>query len=176
MRATAQGADPEVMSYDNLRAGRRSASQSIYSITTCISARRRQLVRPRYCAIVADAMAFAEISGAAVNLVWVLMPDHVHWLFQLIGTQPLSVVVGSMKSFSSRPIGIGEFWQRGYFDHQLRTNEALRTHARYLTENPLRAGLVTNIAEYPWWFARWEPPPRGRGEGMQRIDLSGMLW
>jgi REP element-mobilizing transposase RayT len=46
-------------------------------------------------------------------------------------------------------------WQEGFHDHALRREEDLRDIARYIVLNPVRAGLVRNIREYPLWDAVW---------------------
>jgi hypothetical protein len=37
----------------------------------------------------------------------------------------------------------------------LRKDEDLQTVARYIVANPLRAGLVEKIGDYPLWDAIW---------------------
>ena len=49
----------------------------------------------------------------------------------------------------------GPIWQKGYYDHGLRREEDLRTTARYIVANPLRAGIVKRLADYPHWDAIW---------------------
>jgi len=46
-------------------------------------------------------------------------------------------------------------WQKGYFDRALRREEDLKAMARYIVANPLRAGLVEHIGQYPLWDAIW---------------------
>jgi hypothetical protein len=46
-------------------------------------------------------------------------------------------------------------WQKGFYDHALREGEALQNVARYIVANPLRAGLVAHIGDYPLWDAVW---------------------
>ncbi len=41
-------------------------------------------------------------------------------------------------------------WQRYSFEHVVRDNERSTTIARYILQNPVRAGLVTSIADYPF--------------------------
>lgn len=93
------------------------------------------------------------------TLAFVVMPDHVHWLVQL-NQKPLSRVVQSAKSFSAKAIlkpvkGIGPVWQRGFHDHALRKDEDIQSVARYVVMNPVRAGIVTSVREYPLWDAVW---------------------
>ena len=95
------------------------------------------------------------------------MPDHMHWLFDLTGEVPLSRVVASLKNHTTRRINErsgrhGSLWQPGFHDHALRREEDLKATARYVLKNPLRAGLVTSLRDYPHWDALWvshEPRP-----------------
>ncbi|MDT4860797.1 Transposase IS200 like protein [compost metagenome] len=94
------------------------------------------------------------------SLAWVLMPDHLHWLIQLRGPFGLSTVIKVLKGRSSRQLGLrmdtgGSVWQSGFHDHALRREEDLLKVARYLVANPLRAGLVERIGDYPFWDAHW---------------------
>jgi REP element-mobilizing transposase RayT len=41
-------------------------------------------------------------------------------------------------------------WQRYGFEHTLRSAEAAFGVARYILENPIRAGLVAHIEDYPF--------------------------
>jgi REP element-mobilizing transposase RayT len=49
----------------------------------------------------------------------------------------------------------GTFWQRGFYDYAIRQDEDLKKLARYIVANPLRAGLVESIGDYPHWDAKW---------------------
>ena len=42
-------------------------------------------------------------------------------------------------------------WQKGYYDHLIRNEEDLIASARYIIANPLRAKLIANVADYPYW-------------------------
>jgi len=41
-------------------------------------------------------------------------------------------------------------WQKGFFDHILRSGEAYSQKWDYVRENPVRAGLVTDWREWPF--------------------------
>jgi len=93
-------------------------------------------------------------------LAWVLMPDHVHWLLQLGETDSLGEVIGRLKSASSRHTNralnrTGPLWSKAFHDHALREEEDLQAVARYIVANPLRAGLIKRIGDYPFWNAIW---------------------
>ena len=89
-----------------------------------------------------------------------VMPDHVHWLFQLQEVQTLVEVMKAFKARSAVKINQysgrqGSLWQKAYYDHALRKDEDVREIARYIVANPLRAGLVTHIGDYSHWDAIW---------------------
>ncbi len=93
-------------------------------------------------------------------LAWVLMPDHAHWLMQLGESDNLSVVVNRLKSASARATNRvlereGPLWESAFHDRALRREEDVRTIARYIVGNPLRAGLVARVGEYSFWDAVW---------------------
>jgi putative transposase len=82
-----------------------------------------------------------------------LMPDHVHLLLGVGASSNLNSVVGAWKSHcyaARRKRGLERrFWQRSFYDHALREEEDLEVAGRYILENPVRAGLVREIREYP---------------------------
>ena len=87
------------------------------------------------------------------------MPDHIHLLLQL-GETELSVVMKRLKARTAialnREIGRrGRFWAKGFHDHALRKEEDLLAVSRYIVANPLRAGLVKSVSDYPYWDAVW---------------------
>ncbi|HEU0187841.1 MAG TPA: transposase [Gallionellaceae bacterium] len=101
-----------------------------------------------------------QLLGDARMLAWVLMPDHVHWLFQLGEKHNLGTLVRRLKSSSAlqvnRALGrTGRLWAKTFHDHALRKDEDLQDVARYIVANPLRAGLVERIGDYPFWNAAW---------------------
>jgi len=44
----------------------------------------------------------------------------------------------------------GDLWQRSYFEHVLRDDEDPFQVARYILDNPVRAGLVQSPENYPF--------------------------
>lgn len=87
------------------------------------------------------------------------MPDHLHWLVQL-KTGSLNQLMQRLKSRSAISLNRlhgthGAIWQKGYHDRAIRDEEDLRDVARYIVANPLRAGLVKRIGDYPFWDATW---------------------
>jgi len=45
---------------------------------------------------------------------------------------------------------VGASWQKDFYDHIIRKEEKLSTHVRYILDNPVRKGLVSDWQEYPF--------------------------
>ena len=93
-------------------------------------------------------------------LAWVLMPDHLHSLLQLGERDKLDAEVSRLKSASARQANrvlhrAGEVWAYAFHDHALRSDEDMQGVARYVVANPVRAGLVARVGDYPFWNAVW---------------------
>jgi REP element-mobilizing transposase RayT len=88
------------------------------------------------------------------------MPDHLHWLF-VLRTGNLSSLVAKFKQASAGEVNrisgsSGQaLWQRGFYDRAARKDDDVHALARYIVANPLRAGLVEHIGDYPFWDAIW---------------------
>jgi putative transposase len=100
-------------------------------------------------------------------LSYVLMPDHAHLL--VLGLTETSNAVRLVQRFKeitgfrSKQRYARPMWQRSFYDHVVRRNEDLVTIARYIVQNPIRAGLVQAEDEWPYLggslLAGAEAPP-----------------
>ena len=143
-----------------LRSGRSSGKNHIYHITTRTFDREPLFDNFETGRLVVKYIDHEEKTGHIKTLAFVVMPDHLHWLMQLITDRPMSVAVNNVKSFSARRINqrrkqSGRVWQKGFYDRSLRHEEDVIVTARYIMANPLRAGLVRRIGDYPLWDAVW---------------------
>jgi len=148
------------MPRDDLRKGRVSLSYNAYFVTT-VTQNRMPYFHDFYCArlLVAEMRRLHEEHQLA-SLAWVIMPDHLHWLFQLQENQSLSEIVQLLKGRSGHRINRylqrqGSVWDRAFHDHALRKDEDIKGIARYIVANPLRAKLVEKLDDYPLWDAVW---------------------
>lgn len=165
------------MGYSNLRKGRYSAANNHYVVTTVTAAREPWFASTSACRAMREALALSEEKECFSAFAWVLMPDHLHLMLALGSSTDLSTAVERVKADSARRINAaigrtGAIWQSGFYDHRLRSDDDLRAQARYLVANPLRAGLVQRIADYPHWFALWAPAPFGpamHGDLVERL-------
>ncbi|QXP83607.1 transposase [Methylococcus sp. Mc7] len=144
----------------DLRRGRFSESGRPYLVTTVTHQRTPRFLAFGACRCVVQELRNADARGDSRTLAWVLMPDHLHWLFELQAVS-LSTVVGRFKQASARNVkGLLEckgqrLWQPGFHDRAVRKEEDIRAIARYVVANPLRAGLVKRLGDYPHWDAVW---------------------
>jgi REP element-mobilizing transposase RayT len=74
------------MSYDALRKGRHSQHHQIYSITTVTRDRQRLFVDINVARLLVHELRRLHDNGDITSLAWVIMPDHLHWLIQLNGS------------------------------------------------------------------------------------------
>ena len=93
-------------------------------------------------------------------LAWTLMPDHLHLLITLSHADSLQSVVQKVKSNTARELksndlNLGQIWASAFHDRALRWDEDIRGVARYVVLNPVRAGLVERVGDYPYWDAVW---------------------
>ena len=145
--------------HHRLRKGRHSVSGQVYFVTTTTRG-RSPLFADWDVAIVACRTNVHLLTwGDARLLCWVLMPDHWHGLVEL-GEQPLPLVVNRFKSRIAKAIraevdGSVHVWARSYHDRAVRREESLVDVARYIAMNPVRAGLVPRVGDYPYWHAAW---------------------
>jgi putative transposase len=126
-----------------------------YFLTLCARDRKRVFV---------DSRVVEAILGVLRNVcgrysfgvyAYCFMPDHLHLI--VTGEDDSSDLPGMVQAFKSlapgavRKIGMFDLWQKGYYDHVLRTGESMDSAARYVFMNPVRAGLVGRVEE--WEFS-----------------------
>jgi REP element-mobilizing transposase RayT len=143
----------------HLRTGQQLESGRIYLLTAVTHERQTIFKDWRIGRLVVHELRRAQESGDATSIAWVVMPDHFHWLIELHNGD-LPKLMQSVKSRSARAInkerGRQEtLWQKGYFDRVLRRDEDLKSAARYIIANPMRAGLVAHVGDYSLWDAIW---------------------
>jgi REP element-mobilizing transposase RayT len=93
-------------------------------------------------------------------LAWVVMPNHVHWLFTPLDGHKLKEILHSIKSFCSNEANLildrrGTFWMEDYFDRWIRDEKHFKNAVRYIEHNPVKAGLCRKPEDWPWSSAHW---------------------
>ena len=143
-----------------LRRSRYSSPQQIYHVTLVTKNRTPLFLDFDAACVAARCFQDATILDDSAMLAWVLMPDHAHCLLQLGEHDSLPALVTRLKCASARNANEvlrrkGAVWGRAYHEHAVREEAKVVPIARYLVRNPLRAGLVTRLGDYPFWNASW---------------------
>jgi len=124
----------------------------IYFLTACTAQRRpllaKQDVHEAFIRFARQGPAHGVWIGA-----YVLMPDHLHAFVALDAERVnLSALMKSLKNVLSKKLrerGVAPpHWQKGFFDHLLRSQESAAEKWKYVRENPVRAGLVGYSSEW----------------------------
>lgn len=111
----------------------------------------------RECRIVLDHLIAGD--GRFYTLeVAMVMPDHVHLLLRPKPAYSLSRVMKGIKGVSSRLVNQsrgagGTVWQDESHDRIMRDENEAIEKARYILDNPRRAGLVDHPEAYPFYFS-----------------------
>ncbi len=106
---------------------------------------------PEIRGIVSDTLRYND--GNKYRLIaYVIMPNHVHVLFELFGNNSIESVMKSIKGYSSRKIyeltgGSGSVWMKEYFDRIVRDASHLKSYIRYIINNP----RFLQPGEYELW-------------------------
>jgi putative transposase len=142
-----------------LRKARVSEPGRTYLLTTVTDRRRPLFGDWRIGRLLVAELRAEHESGRVESMAWVIMPDHLHWLM-ILREGTLEALMRRGKSRSALAIhaalgDAGQLWQKSYHDHAVRAEEELRAMARYVVANPLRAGLVDSLGDYPLWDAIW---------------------
>ena len=151
---------PDAMAHQHrLRHGRVSEPGRVYAVTKCTANRQPLLCAPHpapsdVADIIFDALRFACGRRWIAVAACVVMPDHLHLLLQLGREKGLPVLLGDLFRFTAREVNrardcTGAVWQAGYFEHAVRRDEDMEAQARYVVENPVRAGWVDDWRQWP---------------------------
>ena len=116
------------------------------------------LRRPEVAKIVEDQLLAGD--GNSYRLIeWVIMPNHVHVLAEIEPAIEMWRVVKNWKG----PTGVacnrvldrtGTFWYREYHDRFMRDEGHFQNTVGYIHRNPVKAGLCSHPADWPFGSAR----------------------
>jgi putative transposase len=125
-----------------------------YFLTFCTHQRRRLFVSPDRVAVVRTQIERAALEQRVAITAFCFMPDHAHLLVEgQAEDSDCRRFIARAKQFSGyyyRAAFREPLWQRYGYERTLRSGENAVSVARYILENPVRAGLVERIDEYPF--------------------------
>jgi len=125
-----------------------------YFLTFCTNQRRDLFAQIEIVDLVHAQIVRASNEEDFAIIAYCFMPDHVHLLIQ--GTSERS----DCKRFMTKAKQYSGFnysqtfrdvlWQRYGYERVLREEETTVAVARYILRNPIRAGLVQDVLDYPF--------------------------
>ncbi len=127
---------------------------ALYFLTFCARNRRPTFVESSVFDATLGKFRNVAIRESFAVLAYCFMPDHAHLLVEgLKESSDLRRFAKLMKQHSgaAHALQTGQpLWQEGYYDRVLREEEDVKEVARYILDNPVRAGLVRTPSEYPY--------------------------
>jgi REP element-mobilizing transposase RayT len=82
------------------------------------------------------------------------MPDHIHFFAAFDDRMDLSIWMKSMKNCLSKSFRETGFkpphWQKGFFDHLMRSEDSYGSKREYVFHNPVRHNLVPEASLWPF--------------------------
>jgi putative transposase len=123
-------------------------------VTACTRDRQKAFVANDFCALAVRQLLARAFHHRFTIPAYCLMPDHAHVVLRgRSATVDLSRLIAAWRQdtgFSWSLRSGRRLWQRGCWDRTLRADDDLLPIARYVLENPVRAGLVADPRDYPW--------------------------
>jgi putative transposase len=146
--------------HSSLHGGRYSVPGQIHLVTFTTVERQALFADHPLARSAARAVEDERLWYRSRLLAWILMPDHWHGLIELGELDSLSICIQKLKANCARSVraerpGIKAVWAAGFHDRALRSDEDLKSAARYLVANPIRAGLVRQVGDYSYWNTVW---------------------
>jgi REP element-mobilizing transposase RayT len=124
-----------------------------YFVTCCTRDRRAVFIDVGIGEFVASQLRRTCRREKFALLAYCLMPDHAHVLVEgTSDTSDLRRLIKSAKQRSGQSFAARHsqpLWQEGFHDRVLRHDEDSKQIARYIVENPVRAGLARSALDYP---------------------------
>ena len=126
----------------------------IYFVTASTAQRKRVLARREIHSAFVKFAEHGQKLGAWIGS-YVIMPDHFH-LFVALEDERITLsqwarALKGVLSSELRKVGVAApHWQKGFFDHVLRSEESASQKWEYVRDNPVRAGLVATWDDWPY--------------------------
>ena len=129
-----------------------------YFVTCCVAGRCRAFVDKASVECVHTQILRTCSERGFVELAAVFMPDHLHVLLKGVSASsaflPFMKLMRQRTAMFYRRLRGDSLWQEGYFDRVLRPDDDPAAVARYIVDNPVRAGLVRKPEAYPFTYGQ----------------------
>jgi putative transposase len=131
------------------------SGQSHFVTFTCYH-RRAYFDLPDVCDLFVQCLESVRCRFAMCVYGYVVMPEHVHLLLNEPEQGMLADAIHLLKSsFAKRVPWLGDshsgvFWQKRYYDRNVRDEREFTKKLRYLHRNPVKRGLVKQPGDWKW--------------------------
>ena len=131
-------------------------SKQSHFITFSCHKRQPKFTHPEICELFLQCLEEMRQNFGMCVYGYVIMPEHVHLLIDEPKIATLPDAIHFLKlSFTKRlryqeNVGSGSFWQKRYYDRNVRDEEEFTIKLRYLHRNPVKRGLVERPADWKW--------------------------
>jgi len=161
---------------------------AIYFFTVVTYERQPILTLPPMRQALREALTLTATERPFVTIAMVLLPDHLHCLWQLpehdadFGTRWRLIKARATRAVAALGLGLADggpsrarrrehtVWQRRFWEHLIRDDDDFRRHADYIHYNPVKHGYVRRPDAWPYsTFAKfvrrgWYGPDWGAAE------------
>jgi putative transposase len=125
-----------------------------YFLTFCTYERRSRFLTQERVDVVYEQFRRASAEEGFALSAYCFMPDHVHLLVEGLSDNSdcrrLIARAKQLSGFHYKKTFGEPLWQRYGFERTPRGGELSLRVARYILENPVRAGLVSRVEDYPF--------------------------
>jgi putative transposase len=137
--------------------------RQIYFVTICSAQRRSVFTDSGLVALVLDVLRVKCSVHSFSVYAFCFMPNHIHLV--LLGASDHSNLIALLRDFKgtstarARAQGFVTLWQKGFYDHVLRSGEGQDAAAWYIFNNSVRSGLTKEMGEWPYsgsWMFDWK--------------------
>ena len=152
-------------------------SRQSHFVTFSCYGREAHLCDARLCDLFLDCLERTRRKYRFRVYGYVVMPEHVHLLVSEPERETLATAIQALKISVARramfyrreptsaksgqmwgtigTVGKFTFWQKRYYDHNVRNYESFVEKLRYMHRNPVTRGLVASPEQWPWSSFRW---------------------
>lgn len=124
------------------------------AVTACVAGRQSLFIEEYVVESLVEILRLAVVAHLCSVAIYCFMPDHLHLVLQ--GEDARADAWRAMVDFKQRSgFWMRQHrsdvrWQKDFHDHVIRADEDLRSHLRYVANNPVRKGLIDDWASYPF--------------------------
>ncbi len=155
------------------------SESNVHFITTNTYYRVKVFDQPENAKLALQALKFIQDKNWINLSEYVILPDHLHLLFEIISNKNVSQIMHSFKSYiaqeifkrrliqdsqgrdalamgksingASRPRRfMARIWQPSFYDHIIRDERDLEMHVNYIHFNPVKHEYVSRPEDWPW--------------------------